>query len=267
MTRLYAITALLLLTTFLDGQQEKKQDDLYLMDLGIIIEPETQRIEDSLAAQAEVNMLVARGTAGAAYVTSAQELRLLLDDLTSKLSTLENSLDTDLESMRLENSRLRTLIRQLQDGRGSGAPQRTENEISILTAIKAEADHQPTSSPATFRQVLEAYLGGHYRQVIRYGRGLKTPDLPADQRHLVQYWQADAWFRLGQYEKALDFLAADTPAGHSLEDDHLVLRALVYMKMGQHELAREQFQDLITKYPDSKYRRLAEMTNRELHAL
>ncbi len=247
------------LVTFTAAQD---QEDVYLMDLGIVIEPENGG-SDSSASEV---LSISKAPAGAAYVESTRELRTVLDELRSKIEVLEYSLDEDVEAVRLENLRLRNLIRKIQTERlGSEAPS-ADADLStpepVDPAVEAAVGPEPN-----YRDILEAYRAGQYVRVGRLGRRLDRSGLDPTRRAQVAYWCADAYFRTGAYDealRALEDLAAD---GSQLPDDVVILQGLIFMKQGQPREALAQFQKIIDSYPNSDYFRLAEMTIKELHDL
>ena len=80
------------LVTFTAAQD---REDVYLMDLGIVIEPDSKGGDSSATGV----LSVTKAPAGAAYVESTRELRSVLDDLRSKIEVLEYSLDEDVEAI------------------------------------------------------------------------------------------------------------------------------------------------------------------------
>lgn len=238
------------------------------MDLGIIIEPDRQ---DS-AAQAnplptgdDVGLMVGKEPPGAAFIESTKELRLVLDDLSGKINTLENSLNQDVEAVRLENERLRELIQKIQTSR-------KENEVS--QAVQSVSDEvvpspeEPTHSSLpdnpNYHHVLQAYRAGFLDDVILLSQALDESTIGREEHIQVAYWCADAHFRRGQLDEALQVLEEVPTANHELGDDAIVLQGLIYLRQGKSREARSRFETIISQYPASDYLRLAELTIKEL---
>ncbi|MEE9465801.1 MAG: tetratricopeptide repeat protein [Candidatus Neomarinimicrobiota bacterium] len=238
--------------------QESK--DVYLLDLGIVIE------NDSLAGDTASNAVLSinKAPAGAAYVESTRELRSVLDELRSKIEVLENSLDQDVNAVRLENQRLRALIRKIQT-------ERLESSAMAADADRASAPAPPPEIPlagkADYRDILSAYRLGHYDRVGSLCSAIAQTELDQAQLQQVAYWCADANYRTGRYDEALAALENVTADGDDLQDDAIILRGLIFMRQGRNAEALTQFRIVIDTFPASDYLRLAELTIKELNDL
>ncbi|MCH7528343.1 MAG: hypothetical protein IH972_02195 [Candidatus Marinimicrobia bacterium] len=247
------------LITFSAAQE---QEDVFLMDLGIVIEP----VDSGGDSSASEMLTIIKAPAGAAYVESTRELRTVLDQLRSKIEVLEYSLDEDVQAVRLENMRLRHLIRKIQAERlefealpaDADPPRPQPGDHAVETAVGPDPD---------YRDILMAYRAGQYDRVGSLGRRLDRASLDPTRRAQVAYWCADADFRTGAYDEALLALEDASITGSQLQDDVVILRGLIFMKQGRQGDALAQFQKIIDSYPHSDYFRLAEMTVKELHDL
>jgi len=253
--------------------QDKQDEDVYLMDLGIIIEPgrlDSAAGADSLSEMGDVGLMVGKEPPGAAYIESTKELRSALDDISGKINSLENSLDQDMEAVRLENERLRALIRKIQS-------ERKENEVS--QAVESAQDgvepypgktaRSPLPDSPGFRHVLQAYRAGRLDDLIELCQAIDESAFSPTERVHVAYWCADAYFHRGQFEEALQALEElpATATDHELRDDAVVLQGLIYLRQGKAQQARSRFQIILNQYPASEYQRLAELTIKELKHL
>ncbi|UCD37603.1 MAG: tetratricopeptide repeat protein [Fidelibacterota bacterium] len=251
--------------------QDQQDEDIYLPDLGIIIEPEGSdsigQIE-SPSMMEDVSLMVGKEPPGAAFIESTRELRAVLGDLSGKIDTLENSLNQDMESVRLENERLRTLIRKIQANR---------KEAEVSEAVdshheKALPEPQPTASfpiPAesSYQRIFEAYRSGLFTDVIALCQVLERAPLLPEEDIQVAYWCADAYFRQGLFQEALTTLEKVQASDHELKDDAIVLAGLIYLRQGKPDEALSRFQTIVSQYPASDYHRLAELTIKELNQL
>lgn len=253
------------------GAQNQQEEGVYLPDLGIVIEPESHDssvISDRAAAGAEVDLLVGTAPPGAAFIESTKELRTVLDDLSGKITEIEGSLNNDLDAVRLENERLRSLIRKIQT-------ERKEAEVTqaMATTQDVEEFNQVEEMPAflsskpTYRDILRVYSAGQYEDVLVLSAAFDESGLDDTRRTQLAYWRADACFRTGQFDAALQFLQQVLAGDHELKDDAIVLQGLVYLRQGQPQRARIFFETIIQDYPTSTYYRLAELTIKELNHL
>ncbi len=249
--------------------QDKQDEDVYLMDLGIIIEPGRQDSAagaDSLPAMGSVDLMVGKEPPGAAYIESTRELRSALDDLSGKINSLESSLDQDVEAVRLENERLRSLIRKIQSVRKeSEVAQAVENAPVRVEPFSEETARSLLPDNPGFRHLLQAYRAGRLDDLIRLCQVIdKSAFSPEELVHMA-YWRADAYFHQGQFDEALLALEKVLAADHELGDDAVVLQGLIYLRQGRAREALTQFQTILSKYPTSEYQRLAELTIKELN--
>ena len=252
--------------------QSQQEDGIYLPDLGIVIEPESHDssvISGRVAAGAEVDLLVGTAPPGAAYIETTKELRTVLDDLSGKISELEGSLNNDLDAVRLENERLRTLIRKIQTERKEAEAIQVMENVHEAEEGPAQQEGVPAMlvDKPTYRDILRAYSTGQYEDVLTLSASFDEAGLDESQRTQLAYWRADACFRTGQFDTALRFLHQVLAGNHELKDDAIVLQGLIHIRQGQPQQARVYFDRIIQEYPSSTYYRLAELTIKELNHL
>ncbi len=251
--------------------QDKQDEDVYLMDLGIIIEPgrlDSAAGTDSLPEIGDVGLIVGKEPPGAAYIESTRELRSALDDLSGKINSLENSLDQDMEAVRLENERLRALIRKIQSERKESEVSRAvESAPDWVEPYPGKTARTPLPDNPGFRHVLQAYRAGRLDDLIELCQAIDESAFSTKERVHVAYWCADAYFHRGQFEEALRALEKVPVTDHELGDDAVVLQGLIYLRQGKAQQARSSFQTILSQYPASDYQRLAELTIKELKHL
>lgn len=248
--------------------QNLPEDDIYLMDLGIVIEPGGQDSSGRSAARLtnDIRLMVGKGPAGAAYVASTKELRYLLEELSQKINNLENSLDQDMEAVRLENERLRSLIRKIQTQRQPAAVLQPKDDPIAGSQLTVEAAQAvPIPDQPSYHHVFQAYRAGRYDRVLALCRHVDGAASTPDEGVQLAYWCADAYFRTGQFDEALASLDKTVAVDHELQDDAIILRGLILLKQGKTQAARTQFETIIQQYPASEYHRLAELTAKELN--
>ena len=251
--------------------QDKQDKDVYLIDLGIIIEPgrpDSATGADSLPARGNVGLVIGKEPPGAAYIESTRELRSALDDLGGKINSLENSLDQDMEAVRLENERLRSLIRKIQsDRRASEVTQAVESAPDKVEPSPGETARSPLPDNPGFRHVIQAYRAGRLDDLIRLCQAIDEAAFSPKERVHAAYWCADAYYHRGRFDEALLALEKVPAAYHELGDDVVVLQGLIYLRQGKTREARSRFQTILSQYPASDYQRLAELTIKELSHL
>ncbi|MCK4578744.1 MAG: hypothetical protein KAU50_08130, partial [Candidatus Marinimicrobia bacterium] len=190
-----------LLTIGLLGGQDSDRKDLYLPDLGIIIE-DSSAAKPGADPESEVNLKVRKGIAGAAYVESTQELRTALEELSAKITELEHSLDNDVDAVHLENERLRSMLRKLQSAESQPTDASTDQpaESDLSQASDDEAAEVGASSS---QDILKAYLAGNFDGVVSLCREQEDNDLNPELQIQIGYWCANSLFRTGRFDEAL----------------------------------------------------------------
>ncbi len=249
--------------------QDPSSQDVLKLDLGIVIEAtgrDSAEGEAPESADTDVGLTVGKAPPGAEFIATSKELRSTLDALSGQILTLETSLNQDVEAVRLENERLRSLIRKIQTSRqeeeAARAAKRLEGEIP---PAKPSAPAPGWSERPGYRQVMQAYRNGSYRETAAMCATLDKSALLPEQATQVAYWWADALFREGRFDDALRILQPLAAASAKLGDDAIVLEGLIYLRQGKPGLARSRYQDIVSHYPASEYYRLAQLTLRELH--
>ncbi|MEE9161813.1 MAG: hypothetical protein V3U35_02480 [Candidatus Neomarinimicrobiota bacterium] len=249
--------------------QDASTQDVLKLDLGIVIEAtgrDSAAAETSEPGDIDVGLTVGKAPPGAEFIATSKELRSTLDALSGQILTLETSLNQDVEAVRLENERLRSLIRKIQTSR--------KEEQAVAAAGRLEEENQPIEPPAPahswlerpgYRQVMLAYRNGSYRETAAMCAALDKSTLLPEQATQVAYWWADALFREGRFDDALRILQPLAAASAKLGDDAIVLEGLIYLRQGKPGLARSRYEDIVSRYPASEYYRLAQLNLRELN--
>ncbi len=255
-------------------QKAKKERDRILMDLGVVILPEAA--DNSSAKPAR--QFTAGEVSGAAMVKSTQELRELLNDLSKRINNLDNSLvlNDQIESMQLENARLRELIKKSQvyeEGPKNKTDVPAQTFLESPTDVVIASDPEPLlptesmfiAADVEYSIILDAFRRGDYQKVLALSPRLNRTRVSDIKILQVIYWRADALFRLGRFKEALPFLAKVVEAAHPMRDDAIVLQGLSYIRLNEPGKALAQFEMILNNYPTSSYYRLAELTIIELN--
>jgi len=246
--------------------QNEQEENVYLPDLGIIIEPDQG---DSSSGSGNVDLMMGKEPPGADFIESTKELRAVLKDLDGRIDTLDSTLNLDVEAVRLENERLRALIRKIQATRKESevTTQTREDELLETTSPPIiEAGIMPAVEPS-YRAIFLAYGAGRFEEVLLLSDAIDGSVLGEDESIQIGYWRADAFFRLGHFEKAQVVLGKLPASGHELVDDAIVLQGLIYMRQGRPQEAKSRFELIVSRFPSSEYLRLAELTIKELNHL
>lgn len=114
------------------------------------------------------------------------------------------------------------------------------------------------TSTSDFKQNYEAglqqFYNKNYQDAIRTFRGLMTSNPDHRLASNCQYWIGEAYNAMKQYRDAINAFSSVMNYRTSYKfDDALLMSGICYLKMGDRNTARENFTQLVSKYPDSEY--------------
>ena len=168
-------------------------------------------------------------------------------DLPTTLNRMEKSL----------NSKTRKLdsLRQVLENRGERLDQ-LENKIR--SAKSGDISSQSTASPSAFQsayqQARRQFENKNYNSCIQSMQSILEKYPSASMADNCQYWIAESYFGLGQYEKAvIEFQKVFAYEPTDKHDDAQLMIALAYKRMGQNQQAQQAFQSFLDMYPESEY--------------
>jgi len=258
--------------------------DIFFLDLGIVIEPSTgnetynRKVE---APSAETAFRIKKVQSGSVYVSTSKEMLAALERINQRISTLEQSLKTEVQALRMENQELRTMLADyleppveepplpevpLEDE--DLAPTFLSDEPVVGELPIAEVPPPitlPAPPPRAFDQTaymsaVFAYQREDYVTALNYFSHLALDQAPPQVADNVLYWMADAYQQLGNYKEALVLLDQVVSRENSPRvDDALVQQGLLYRRLGQDSLSLSAFKQVVANYPSSEYVKLAQL--------
>ena len=268
----------ILLVFPLNGQQQTTSalSEIFLLDLGIVIEPSTgeesynRRVE---SPSKEVNIRIKQIKSGTVYSVATQELLTAIERINTRISALEKSFHSELIALKYENKELQQLL-------AAARPVLEKPDLPYISLTTVEPqiidDAHPVDLPIVKSIVVippdpydgfdnKKYLKGMYAyQCENFSKALKCFDnldlKTADMKTIenVLYWTADAYLHVHNYERALATLdeLLEYPKS-DMADDALVKKGLLYKALGNMDLAMNSFKKVVVGHPDSEYSRLA----------
>ncbi len=268
----------ILLVFPLNGQQQTTSSlsEIFLLDLGIVIEPSTgeesynRRVE---SPSKEVNIRIKQIKSGTVYSVATQELLTAIERINTRISALEKSFHSELIALKYENKELQQLL-------ASARPVLEKPNLPYISFTTVEPqiidDAHPVDLPIVKSIVVippdpyngfdnKKYLKGMYAyQCENFSKALKCFDnldlKTADMKTIenVLYWTADAYLHVHDYDQALATLdeLLEYPKS-DMADDALVKKGLLYKDLGNMDLAMNSFKKVVVGHPDSEYSRLA----------
>lgn len=137
-------------------------------------------------------------------------------------------------------------------------------EISDLKA-KVEAHERALGtgvgvplSDQEFKQRYESALNKFHMRLYREAISEFQALAASNPRHILasncHYWTGECYNAMGQYQNALEAFRKVLTYRNSYKlDDALLMSGLCYLKLGNTLAARDQFQELLDRYPESEY--------------
>lgn len=276
---LYYISAGIIFSTPLIAQRQTSSlSEIFLLDLGIVIEPETGSETYSRLIETpsrEVNFRIKKVHSGSVYMAASDELLSAIERINVRISDMETSFKNELMALRAENKELKTVLTNYQSINNEpkkpiivAAPAlpSPENDILIDPLPEVASIHiEPLSPDKSFNQ--RTYMAGvfayqreDFASALKYFAKLHLELASLETIDNVMYWTADAYQQIHNDQKALEILDKLIENQNSYRlDDALVKKGLLYKKIGQLDLAMQAFSRVVKEYPNSEYTRLASL--------
>jgi tol-pal system protein YbgF len=203
----------------------------------------------------------------------SQEIKLDVEALSTKLTENDNKITTlsdeisSVSTAKIEEieNRLSLLIEAFKDLQVQ--VKNLENQSLRNSPKNASSEPAATFSPSSAASVslgspeidlyntgLRAFNGRNYKEGIKIFADVLTKFPSGEYADNAYFWTGECYFALGDfaqaiksYEKVLSFKTS------SKNDDAMFKTGVTYSKMGQQSLARQQLQNLISRYPASEY--------------
>ena len=258
------------------GAQDSPASEIFLLDLGIAIEPPSGSESFSRTIDKpseEVTFKVKKVESGSVYMASSEELIASLNRLNNRIEQLESSFNNEIVSIRQKNDNLQKMLADVSgkltkqqidfaasknqsELLNSKAPDTNQINISVLniSSNKKDAFDQSLYMSGVF-----AYQSEDYGSALEKFSMLNFEEIPKNTFENVLYWMADSYQHTCQYKEAFGLLNKLTTVGKTRIDDALIQMGLLHKKMGQDELAEAAFHDVVAFHPNSEYVRLAQM--------
>lgn len=140
-----------------------------------------------------------------------------------------------------------------------------ERAIAELTS-RVAGDYAGVSATPTFSSVdgngfklsyeqgLQAFYNKDYNSAIQVFNQLLSSNPDHRLASNCRYWIGESYNAKGDYREAINAFSAVMRYRSSYKfDDALLMNGICYLKIGDKNTAREHFQELVSRYPDSEY--------------
>ncbi len=139
--------------------------------------------------------------------------------------------------------------RQLEESQSS-RPARSSGGFSLSSISEVDAGEYETR----YNEAYDLFHSGDYQGAIQLWESLLASDVNNSLADNAQYWIGEAHYALRQYSKAIiDFEKVFTFPRTNKADDAQFKLGLCYLRKGDRQKAREEFQRLLDVYPNSEF--------------
>ena len=163
-----------------------------------------------------------------------------IGQLMAKVDGLKSQMDQKSQQIDMLQSQVQANEKTLSEIAGggiAGGPALSDNEFKSKYAAALDLFHMK-----------------QYKSAIKEFQAIAA----SNSRHMLasncHYWMGESFNAMGDYRKALaEFATVMTYKSSYKFDDALIMSGLCYMKLGDSDNARNQFQELVSRYPESEY--------------
>ena len=264
--------------------------DVFFLDMGIAIEPKngSEKISRQLIKpSSDINQkkVVRNKENRSIYMATTSEMFSSLDKINDHVSTIEKSFASKLETLEIENSRLRDQVIGLNQKLNSQIINTDYKNIintKPVAEVSAPTESDPVSvdiieadSPADKTENIinkslgfdhEIYTSGmisynneEYDKCIQYFKSLSLVEANKRTSGNILLLLAESYEQIGRYKQALIHLNKLSNLGVTKHSDLVLIKqGIIYRNIGMDNKAQEMFKSLVSIYPDSEYIGLAQ---------
>ena len=169
-----------------------------------------------------------------------------VNDLLQQIADLRDEMDRRMRQIESLQEQVRSNERSIAEvsGRMAGS----------LTGAGSFGVADASGFKQNYEAALQKFYSKQYQQAIREFSGLLATNPDHRLASNCQYWIGETYNAMGEYGQAVDAFNAVLRYKSSYKlDDALLMNGLCYLKLGDRATARENFQTLVSRYPDSEY--------------
>ncbi len=198
----------------------------------------------------------------------AQEIKLDVDALNTKSIENDNkltALSDDISSVSIAKieeieNRISLLIEAFKDMQA----QIKTLEVSSLRNQKTSLQNDATFSPSSqkmgtpevdlYNTGLRAFNSRNYKEAINIFTDVLTKFPSGEYSTNAHFWIGECFYSIGEFSSAIkSYEKVLLVKSSSKADDALFKIGITYNKLGQQNLARQELQNLVNRYPASEY--------------
>ena len=268
---------------------QTSSNDIYFLDMGIVIEPKNSAEKTSELIQPDSNVdnkkIVSTKRNGSIYMATTTEVFSTLDKVSNHVSGLEKSFNTKIRVLEIENSMLRNQVVNLKQKLNSQFISLDNEEIHSIKPMTKELDffdNKSVESDITKEDLpLDKTLDISVDQIgfdeSKYASGVisySKEDFGGCIEHLkelslleinkrtsgnILLMLADSFEQVGRYKQAINHLEKLSKLDSKKYSDLVLLRqGIIFRNIGMNSRAHGIFKTLVENYPESEYITLAQ---------
>jgi len=225
----------------LDNNELSYLDDLFeLNGDGGAADDEPSSEEDALAllfqpeaAESGTSEINYPDTEVGRLMAKINMLRNEMDNKMKKIETLENQVAANEKA-----------ISSLESGQGQYMPAE-QGSFGVSSSDEFKRNYE---------SALQKFYARQYNDAIRILKNLLVTNPDNRLASNCQYWIGECYNAMGRYQDAIQAFNNVMRYRTSYKfDDALIMTGMIHLKMGDNQTARQQFEELVNRYPDSEY--------------
>jgi len=265
-------------------------EDVFFLDMGIAIAPKSgseKMTRQLIKPSPDINnkKVVKNKETRSIYMATTSEMFSSLDKINDHVSAIEKSFVSKLETLEMENSRLRDQVISLNQKLNSeiitidykniidtkpmaevSAP--IEDDHVSIDIIEADLPVDKTENiinkslgfdEGLYASGMISYNNEEYEKCIQYFKSLSLIEANKRTSGNILLLLAESYEQVGRYKQALIHLNKLSEVGVTKYSDLVLIKqGLIYRNIGMNNKAQEIFKSLVSIYPDSEYVGLAQ---------
>lgn len=169
----------------------------------------------------------------------------------SEIGTLMRKVDEMKDMIRERNETVQDLKDQVRANEKAIA-EMSRGAVNIPSGSFGITD--PQGFKQHYESALQLFFGKNYQEAISRFENLMRSNPDHRLASNCQYWIGESYYAMRDYRRAINAFQEVMNYRRSYKfDDALIMSGLSYMRLGDSIMAREHFQQLISRFPESEY--------------
>lgn len=217
-------------------------DDLFMDNSSSTSNSSSQNDADALALLFNSEEASSESSMSPTEFSSTSDQNLFLQDT----KDLRNTVETKSDAIKELENRVSATERAL-----------SELNTKVSTEYVGSAGGPPVDEATysrNYQSALNQFYNKNYPAAIQQFQNLLSTNPNHQLASNCQYWIGECYNQQKRYSDAITAFNRVMQYGSSYKfDDALIMSGIVYMKIGDKQTAKQQFQELVSRYPKSEY--------------